>query len=159
MHVPLEAEASSAGTLEQSSSASIAPISSAFEAKLAPPWVPASRVSAARRGNHALYPQRCAVLQLHQEILDFCALLAPTEEERRAREAVIEEIRDAVSAAFKSVETMGGSLRMEVFGSTSTGLCVSCACRAEGPPLARLPSLSARMIAPRGRLRRLSADT
>ena len=56
------------------------------------------------------------LLQLHEEILDFCTLVSPTEAERQARRELIDEIGEVVHAVF------GDHVELALFGSTATGL-------------------------------------
>ena len=56
------------------------------------------------------------LLQLHEEILDFCTLVSPTEAERQARRELIDEIAVVVHAVF------GDHVELALFGSTATGL-------------------------------------
>ncbi|KAL1815353.1 hypothetical protein ACET3Z_017927 [Daucus carota] len=55
------------------------------------------------------------MLQLHQEILDFCEFLSPTPEEEASRSAAVKSVFDVVKYIWPSCE-------VEVFGSFKTGL-------------------------------------
>lgn len=58
---------------------------------------------------------RSPMLQLHQEILDFCEFLSPTPEEEASRSASVESVFDVVKYIWPECE-------VEVFGSFRTGL-------------------------------------
>lgn len=58
---------------------------------------------------------RSPMLQLHQEILDFCEFLSPTPEEEASRSAAVESVFDVVKYIWPDCE-------VEVFGSFKTGL-------------------------------------
>ncbi|KAG0621663.1 hypothetical protein M758_3G038500 [Ceratodon purpureus] len=72
--------------------------------KEVPPWA---------RGRDAWI--QSPLLQLHQEIVDFCEFVAPTEEEQYMRDTAVER----VSAVVKSIWP---SCQVKVFGSFATGL-------------------------------------
>ncbi|KAL8147812.1 uncharacterized protein LOC141708006 isoform X1 [Apium graveolens] len=58
---------------------------------------------------------RSPMLQLHQEILDFCEFLSPTSEEEASRSAAVESVFNVVKYIWPDCE-------VEVFGSFKTGL-------------------------------------
>ncbi|XP_024524838.1 non-canonical poly(A) RNA polymerase PAPD5 [Selaginella moellendorffii] len=58
---------------------------------------------------------RSPVLQLHQEILDFCTFISPTVEEEAERAAAINRISNAI-------KSLWSHCKIEIFGSYATGL-------------------------------------
>ena len=64
------------------------------------------------------YPQKYGcLLRLHEEIIDFCGWLQPTESERASREDLIQRMRGVVSSVWPE-----DKVSLHVFGSTATGL-------------------------------------
>lgn len=58
---------------------------------------------------------RSPLLRLHQEIVEFCSLLAPTDEEREMRAAAVGRVQGVVKSIWSSSQ-------VHVFGSYATGL-------------------------------------
>ncbi|CAK9210524.1 unnamed protein product [Sphagnum troendelagicum] len=73
----------------------------------APPW------AQSRSGHKTWF--RSPLLQLHQEIVDFCEFVAPTEEEQQQRKAAVERVSAVVKLIWPSCQVC-------VFGSFATGL-------------------------------------
>lgn len=72
--------------------------------KEAPPWA---------RGRDSWI--QSPLLQLHQEIVDFCEFVAPTEEEQQMRETAVERVSGVVQSIWPHSQ-------VKVFGSFATGL-------------------------------------
>ena len=68
------------------------------------------------------YPQN-PLLQLHNEILDFEQSISPTKEETARRMQVVNEIRNLAIEMWPE-RANSGQLRVEIFGSTLTGLAL-----------------------------------
>ncbi|CAM6084092.1 unnamed protein product [Calypogeia fissa] len=79
----------------------------ASAAQEAPPW--------ARSGNSHGSWFRSPFLQLHQEIVDFCNFVSPTEEEKELRKAAVQRVSDVITLIWPSCQ-------VKVFGSFATGL-------------------------------------
>ena len=60
-----------------------------------------------------------SILRLHNEILDFQDFISPTDEEKRRRNSVVALMQGVVKSLWKSSD-----VRLEVFGSTLTGLAL-----------------------------------
>jgi DNA polymerase sigma len=61
-------------------------------------------------------------LRLHNEMLDFAHLITPTPEETSGREQVVHEIKNCCRDLWP--EEYGKSVRVDIFGSFLTGLCL-----------------------------------
>ena len=72
----------------------------------------------------ALHPMPTSpLLLLHNEILDFCECIQPTELETANRLRVVEEIKTVAQELWQR-EHKNGKLRVDIFGSTLTGLAL-----------------------------------
>ena len=77
-----------------------------------------------KRSAPTLHPTPTSpLLLLHNEILDFCECIQPTEEETANRMRVVEEIKTVAQELWQR-EHKNGKLRVEIFGSTLTGLAL-----------------------------------
>jgi non-canonical poly(A) RNA polymerase PAPD5/7 len=74
-----------------------------------PPWMALEGSQNSRRANNPL-------VALHNEIVGFASLMEPTEDERRVRDSVVEQIREVARREF------GLRSQVLVFGSQATGL-------------------------------------
>eukprot|EP00854_Cymbomonas_tetramitiformis_P027269 gene27269-33581_t len=74
----------------------------------APPWIPEG-------GVRRLYSVRSPLLRLHQEIIDFCRYMEPTDEEKMKRETAVKRVREVALGIWPKAS-------VEIFGSYATGL-------------------------------------
>lgn len=72
-----------------------------------PPWM--DRYVDFRRTNH--------LVALHNEIVGFCKLMEPHEDEMKEREKLVEQFTELVQSTFDNCQ-------VDVFGSQATGLCL-----------------------------------
>ena len=66
-------------------------------------------------GHHKSLPGSCALLRLHEEVLDFARFMAPTAAEQEYADGALTRITDAIKHLYPDT-------RMEVFGSRANGL-------------------------------------